>query len=96
MTKANNDNAVLLAEDIIKRIDCQQFRRQRSLLYALESVLADKLTEKQLDDLDGICNLLEVLADTAHDVYGLDTLMKSDDDLYQASDFPILLKWRDG
>jgi hypothetical protein len=85
------NNATLLAEDIVKRIDGPLFRRQRSLIYALETVLAGKLSAVQLEDLSGISNLLEVIADTAHDVYGLATLMQADDDLYQGSDFPDLL-----
>jgi len=90
-TVAAADNATLLAEDIVKRIDGPLFRRQRSLIYALETALFGKLSAAQLEDLSGISNLLEVIADTAHDVYGMATLMQANDDLYQSSDFPDLL-----
>jgi hypothetical protein len=41
--------------------------------------------------LIGIRTLLEVLADTAQEVFGMATPLQSNDDLYQSSDFPDLL-----
>lgn len=61
-------------EEFFERIDGRELCRQRSLLYNLKEVLEPRLTEEQAEDLEGVINLVETIADIASDQFGLPTM----------------------
>jgi len=67
---------VRTAEEVLREIDTDLFKKQRSLLYWLSDELEQHLTHEQHDQLEGIIGLLEEIADVGHDRYELDTLFK--------------------
>lgn len=52
----------------------KQFKRQRALLSTLMELTESKLTARQYEDLIGLQNLCDHLADQLHDVHGFKTL----------------------
>lgn len=58
-------------------LDEEQFRRQRELVLRL-LYEAEKAPTSDYEQLEGLCNLLDCIADQAHDVHGLDVLLTED------------------
>lgn len=65
------------ADDLFSRMEGPMFKRQRQLLHKLEGM---PLSQDETDDLDGLMNLLDAVADVAHDHYGVDCLFTEDQD----------------
>lgn len=86
---------ILTAEEVITDIDCELFKRQRSLLYNLSFILDSKLTPRQNKDMEGVIALLEAIADVAHDRYEMDTVfVDGEKSLYDPNDFAAITGWQ--
>jgi len=60
-------------------LDAVEFKRQRELILELtEEAKAEKFSSSRHQVLDGLTNLLDAIADQAHDVYGMDVLLDAD------------------
>jgi hypothetical protein len=70
------------AEDIIIKIDGPMLRKQRR---AILQLLNTPLTESQEEALEGLTNLLDEIADCAHDIYGKDCMF-SESELNQKAE----------
>jgi hypothetical protein len=62
----------MYAEEIISKIDGPIFKKQRELLHAI--INSGVLAKVAVEPLQGLENLLDEIADCAHDVYGKDCL----------------------
>ncbi len=60
-------------------LDVPLFKEQRKFLNTL--INTSIVTEKEFDILLGIQNLLDSIADVAHDKYGLDTLLEEEENV---------------
>jgi hypothetical protein len=60
-------------------LDAVEFKRQRELILELtEEAKEEKFSSSRHQVLDGLTNLLDAIADQAHDVYGMDVLLDAD------------------
>ena len=66
----------MTANELFRGIEGQRFKQQRKLLSAIIDV-GHTPTEDDLELLEGLRNLLDCVADVAHDEYGKDTLFIS-------------------
>lgn len=68
------------ADELILQIDESLFRKQRQLLDDISSAAAIpidvRLSPVQVELLEGLQNLLDNLADVAHDQFGADCLLE--------------------
>jgi len=62
---------------LISNLDAELFKQQRRTL--TEIISSVELSQEQYETLEGLQNLLDEIADQAHDKYGLDTLYLSED-----------------
>ncbi|MBI5486486.1 MAG: hypothetical protein HY905_04060 [Deltaproteobacteria bacterium] len=71
------------ADEILKAMDPALFREQREALIRLAGEagegIAAPLRAAQVEKLDGLINLLDALADYAHDALGMDCLLEEPD-----------------
>jgi hypothetical protein len=73
-------------EDIISKIDGPLFKQQRAVLrYAIVHLTScctdcDQWTPEDIEALDGLNDLLDTIADCAHDIYGIPCLDSQEDD----------------
>lgn len=58
-------------------LDGPSLRKQRELLDRLANEFSGSLWRKDRETIDGLINLLDALADQAHDRYGEDCLLGS-------------------
>lgn len=80
----------MYAEQIISKIDGPLFKEQRrAILQLLEWKVSNKpmLTDEQVIALEGLINLLDEIADCAHDVYGKDCLLVEENIKLQAEEY---------
>jgi len=66
----------MYAEEIISMIDGPKLREQRKVVLDLlaSGINLGPLTDTEEEALEGLTNLLDEIADCAHDVYGKDCL----------------------